>query len=189
MLSRGNRPVAQHVRISHKGWDASNRLGKPCDTRSKSRKKFEGIAKTDIVGRRPFSGQGVVASRIVIFHVVMDAADLGPSVELRSPTGQVLADGRTGNGRRDGLELPTDSIGCIWLHIERIDMARAPVLMQKDHALGSCLARLRVARGAPDSRKVQPTAEESGESKLAGLQQALPTVDRSLEFQTSFSHG
>ena len=165
-----DRTVAKHVRISHKGGNPWNRLGELRYTRSIRGEQFKGIAQSDVVGRGPFSGQGVVASRIVVFHIVMDAADLGPAIELSPPTRQVLADGRTGNGRRDGLELPPDSIGRIGLHVERIDMARAPVLMQKNHALGSCLARLRVARGTPDSRKIQPATQEASEPKLAGLQ-------------------
>ena len=127
--------------------------------------KLLGVSQADVVERGRMAGQAVVGRRVVVAHRVMDRAHLGERVDDGGEPRQVLGDGETGLGRRDGLELAANAVGRGRLHVEGVDVRRAAELVQEENVLGPRL-QPRLLGGSQPGGQVQPR-----EPRGAGLEE------------------
>ena len=175
MLTRRDAAVAQHVRVRderrHRRVQGRLQLG---DGTPVGRVKLLGVAQADVVNRGHVPGQAVISCRVVVLDPVVYRTNLGEAIDDRREPRQMFGDPEPRLTGRNRLELASNPVRGIRLHVEGVEMRRPAELVQKDDVLGtSQLARMparpATARGA--ARRSPQNQPEAG----AGVKGRRPT--------------
>src|SRR5262249_60221958 len=86
----------------------------------------------EVALERVTAAKGRECRRVVVRHRMMHAADERQAVHHLGRVRQVLADAKPRDAGRDRTELAADFGRGLWLHVERVDMARAAVVKNQD---------------------------------------------------------
>ena len=142
VLAGRNAAVAEHVRIGNKCGNCRILVRPELGDRAPIRRvQILGIAEADVVERRGVAGQAVIRRRVVVLHRVIHRPDLRePTYHFRKLR-QMLTHDQARLARLDRLELAPNTLGCVGLHVECVNVRRAAELVQEDDVL--CLGQAR----------------------------------------------
>ena len=135
MLAGSDRSIGNLVWKGDKAGHSNRSRTKPVNNRSISRKQLARITQSLIIRWRRHACQAVVTCRIMIFHRMVERADLAKSVDHFGQAWQTFANRNTHQARGHRPEFTTNSRWRVRFHVDCVVVAGTAPLMQENDRL------------------------------------------------------